>query len=124
MTAERGPRFEVGYAKLMADGVLSARTAALLAPYTDAPDESGFMVTEFADLADAVTRIHAAGFPVAIHAIGDLAVRSSLDAFETAAGRIPPPKLADRIEHIEVLDPEDAPRFEQIGVLASFNSLW
>ena len=121
LTAERGPRFEVGYAKLMADGVLSARTAALLAPYTDAPDESGFMVTEFQDLADSVTRIHAAGFPVAIHAIGDRAVRSSLDAFETAAGRIPPPKLADRIEHIEVLDPEDAPRFEQIGVLASFN---
>ena len=120
-TAERGPVFEVGYAKLMADGVLSARTAALLAPYGDAPDESGFMVTEFADLADSVTRIHAAGFPVAIHAIGDLAVRSSLDAFETAAGRGARPELADRIEHIEVLDPEDAPRFEEIGVLASFN---
>ena len=120
-TAERGPIFEVGYAKLMADGVLSARTAALLAPYADAPEESGFMVTEFEELAESVARIHAAGFPVAIHAIGDRAIRSSLDAFETAAGRIPPPKLADRIEHIEVLDPEDAPRFEQIGVLASFN---
>ena len=120
-TAERGPVFEVGYAKLMADGVLSARTAALLAPYADAPEESGFMVTEFADLTDSVTRIHEAGFPVAIHAIGDLAVRSSLDAFETAAGRGPRPELADRIEHIEVLDPEDAPRFAEIGVLASFN---
>ena len=121
VTAERGPTFEVGYAKLMADGVLSARTAALLAPYADAPDESGFMVTEFDDLAGAVTRIHEAGFPVAIHAIGDRAVRVSLDAFERAASSGPRPGLADRIEHIEVLDPEDAPRFEELGVLASFN---
>lgn len=121
VTAERGPTFEVGYAKLMADGVLSARTAALLAPYADAPDESGFMVTEFDDLAGAVTRIHEAGFPVAIHAIGDRAVRVSLDAFERAASSGPRPELADRIEHIEVLDPEDAPRFEELGVLASFN---
>ena len=101
--------------------MLSARTAALLAPYADAPDESGFMVTEFDDLASAVTRIHEAGFPVAIHAIGDRAVRASLDAFERAAGRGPRPQLADRIEHVEVLDPEDAPRFEELGVLASFN---
>ena len=121
VTAERGPAFEVGYAKLVADGVLSARTAALLAPYADAPDESGFMVTEFDDLAGAVTRIHEAGFPVAIHAIGDRAVRASLDAFERAAGQGPRPQLADRIEHVEVLDPEDAPRFEELGVLASFN---
>ena len=120
-TAARGPRFEVGYAKLVADGVLSARTAALLAPYADAPDESGFMVTEFEDLAASVTRLHEAGFPVAIHAIGDRAVRASLDAFEAAAERGPPPELADRIEHIEVLDPEDAPRFRELGVLASFN---
>ena len=121
VTAERGPTFEVGYAKLVADGVLSARTAALLAPYADAPDESGFMVTEFDDLAGAVTRIHEAGFPVAIHAIGDRAVRASLDAFERAAGQAPHPQLADRIEHIEVLDPADVPRFEELGVLASFN---
>ena len=121
LTAERGPTFEVGYAKLVADGVLSARTAALLAPYADAPDESGFMVTESGDLAGAVTRIHEAGFPVAIHAIGDRAVRASLDAFEHAAGRGAHPPLADRIEHIEVLDRDDAPRFQELGVLASFN---
>ncbi len=121
ITAERGPTFDVGYAKLMADGVLSARTAALLAPYADAPGESGFMVTEFDGLASAVTRIHEAGFPVAIHAIGDRAVRASLDAFEHAADQGPRPPLADRIEHIEVLDPQDAPRFAELGVLASFN---
>lgn len=121
LTEARGPTFEVGYAKLVADGVLSARTAALLAPYADAPDESGFMVTEFDDLAASVTRLHEVGIPVAIHAIGDLAVRASLDAFEAAAERGPRPELPDRIEHIEVLDPEDAPRFRELGVLASFN---
>ena len=121
VTRERGPTFEVGYAKLMADGVLSARTAALLAPYADAPGESGFMVTETEDLTAAVTRLHAAGFPVAIHAIGDRAVRASLDAFESAAARGQPPGLPDRIEHIEVLDPEDVTRFRALGVLASFN---
>ena len=121
ITAERGPTFDVGYAKLMADGVLSARTAALLAPYADAPGESGFMVTEFDGLASAVTRIHEAGFPVAIHAIGDRAVRASLDAFEHAADQRPRPPLADRIEHIEVLAPQDVPRFAELGVLASFN---
>lgn len=121
VAAARGPTFEVGYAKLVADGVLSARTAALLAPYADAPDKSGFMVTEFDDLAASVTRFHEVGFPVAVHAIGDLAVRASLDAFEAAAERGPRPELADRIEHIEVLDPEDAPRFRELGVLASFN---
>ena len=121
VTAERGPTFEVGYAKLMADGVLSARTAALLAPYADASDESGFMVTEYDGLASAAVRVHEAGFPVAIHAIGDRAVRASLDAFEHAAGEGPRPRLADRIEHIEVLDPQDAPRFAELGVLASFN---
>lgn len=121
VTAERGPTFEVGYAKLMADGVLSARTAALLAPYADEPGESGFMVTEVEDLTDAVARLHASGFPVAIHAIGDRAVRGSLDAFETAAERGPSPEPPDRIEHIEVLDADDAPRFAELGVLASFN---
>ena len=121
VTAARGPAFEVGYAKLVADGVLSARTAALLAPYADAPDDSGFMVTEYEDLAASVTRFHEAGIPVAIHAIGDRAVRASLDAFEAAAERGPRPEVADRIEHIEVLDPEDAPRFRELGVLASFN---
>lgn len=119
--AEHGPTFEVGYAKLMADGVLSARTAALLTPYADAPEDSGFMVTEFEDLSDAVARIHEAQFPVAIHAIGDRAVRVSLDAFESARERGPGAALPDRIEHIEVLDPEDAPRFRELGALASFN---
>ena len=121
ITAERGPTFAVGYAKLMADGVLSARTAALLEPYADAPGESGFLVTEAAPLAEAVERLNRADMPVAIHAIGDRAVRVALDAFETAARRgAGPPSLPNRIEHVESLHPNDAPRFRELGVLASF----
>ena len=121
VTEARGPTFEVGYAKLMADGVLSARTAALLEPYSDAAGESGFLVTEPDALTDAVERINTAGFPAAIHAIGDRAVRISLDAFEAARERGAEAALPNRIEHIEALHPADAPRFRELGVLASFN---
>ena len=121
VTESRGPTFEVGYAKLMADGVLSARTAALLEPYADAAGESGFLVTEPDALTDAVERINTAGFPAAIHAIGDRAVRVSLDAFEAARERGAEAALPNRIEHIEALHPADAPRFRELGVLASFN---
>ncbi len=115
--AEQGPRLALGYAKLVADGVLSSRTAALIEPYADAPETRGFMVTDGDQLASAVAEFHRAGFPVAIHAIGDLAVRRALDAFE----RSPPgPPLPDRVEHVEALDPADAPRFRDLGVLASF----
>ena len=121
LTVDRGPTLALGYAKLMADGVLSARTAALLEPYADAGDERGFLVTKPGALADAVERLNRAHVPVAIHAIGDRAVRVSLDAFEEAARRgAGPPPLPNRIEHIESLHPDDAPRFRELGVLASF----
>ena len=118
---DQGPLFQLGYVKMMADGVLSAYTASLLEPYADNPEESGLPRTTQAELTAAVTEANAAGFPVAVHAIGDRAVRMALDAFEQAAanGAIPP--LPNRIEHIEVVSPEDAPRFAQLGVLASFN---
>ncbi len=115
--AERGPTFAVGYLKLVADGVLSSRTAAMIDPYADDPENRGFLITEEPELAAAIADFHAAGFPVAIHAIGDLAVRASLDAFEKFRT---PGLLPDRVEHIESLHPDDAPRFRELGVLASF----
>ena len=121
ITADRGPTFEVGYAKLIADGVLSARTAALLEPYADAPDESGFLVTEAEALRDLTVELNAANIPVSIHAIGDLGVRVSLDAFASAREQGAEPDLPNRIEHIEVVDPGDIGRFPALGVLASFN---
>ncbi|MDH3224971.1 MAG: amidohydrolase family protein, partial [Gemmatimonadota bacterium] len=119
--ATRGPLLEVGFVKLMADGVLSAHTAALLEPYSDRPDERGLPRMTASTLSAAVRTANQAGFPVAVHAIGDRAVRMALDAFEAAADAGVLPDWPNRIEHVEVVSPEDAPRFAQLGVLASFN---
>ncbi|UCF38945.1 MAG: amidohydrolase [Acidobacteriota bacterium] len=116
--AEFGPRFELGYVKYMIDGVLSTRTAAMLEPYSDAPGERGLPQHEQAELDAWVAAANAAGYPVAIHAIGDRGVRMCLEAFEKSEKR---PLLPNRIEHIEVLDPADAGRFAAAGVLASMN---
>ena len=121
ITAERGPTFEVGYAKLIADGVLSARTAALLHPYADAPGETGFLVTEAGALRNLAGGLNAANIPVSIHAIGDRGVRVALDAFEAARRGGAAPDLPNRIEHLEVVDTADVERFRELGVLASFN---
>lgn len=109
---------ELGYVKLGVDGVLSTRTALLLEPYADAPDETGLPDLSQEELNALVAAGNSHGFPVAIHAIGDRAVRMSLDAFE--ASPVKPP-LPNRIEHIEVINPEDVGRFAQLGVLASMN---
>ncbi|MGI9627450.1 MAG: amidohydrolase [Longimicrobiales bacterium] len=114
-----GPMVEVGYVKLMADGVLSSRTAALLGPYADHPDTEGSMRMSPDALAEGIVRANEAGFPVAVHAIGDRTVRITLDAME-AAGPVQG-LLPNRIEHIEVIDPADVGRFRELGVLASMN---
>jgi predicted amidohydrolase YtcJ len=113
-----GPMLELGYVKLMADGVLSTRTAYLLEPYSDAPGETGLPTCTSAELNEMVAASNTEGFPVAIHAIGDAAVRMSLDAYEASLSR---PRLPNRIEHIEVIDPTDVGRFAELGVLASMN---
>lgn len=119
--AAAGPLFDVGYVKLMADGVLSARTAALLQPYADAPEETGLPRSPQDALNAAVQAVNAAGLPVAIHAIGDLAVRMSLNAFEASRDAGVTIEYPNRIEHIEIVTPEDAPRFAELGVWASMN---
>jgi hypothetical protein len=97
------------------DGMPSLRTAALLAPYTDAPDTRGLTTVAPARLAAAVKEAHAAGLRVALHATGDGGVRAAVDAFlaERRAG------LRDRIEHAFVVDPADVPRLAQAGTIVS-----
>lgn len=115
--AEVGPLLAPGFVKLMNDGVLSAHTAVLQEAYSDRPDWRGEYMVEPEDLFTMVERITAAGLPVAIHSIGDAAVRASLDAFEAA--RDNPVPVPNRIEHIEILNPEDLPRFKALNVVAS-----
>ena len=116
----RGPLLRVGYIKLLIDGVLSSRTAAMLAPYADDATETGLPRCSQEELDELVAAANAAGFPVAIHAIGDRGVRMALDAFEASQARHRP-LLPNRIEHNEVVDPADLPRYAELGVLASMN---
>lgn len=115
--AEEGPLLRVGYVKLINDGVLSAHTAVLTADYADRKGWKGEYITPPDELAAEVAALTAAGLPVAIHSIGDEAVKASLDAFEAALGN--PVPYPNRIEHIEVVHDDDVARFKELGVVAS-----
>src|SRR5207237_3172290 len=82
-------------------------------------DGGGVEITTRAELEEIVRRGAAAGFPVAVHAIGDRANRNALDAFEATRDAWQPLRLRQRIEHAQLLAPEDIPRFAQLGVAAS-----
>lgn len=112
-----GPLLTVGYVKLINDGVLSSHTAVLRESYEDRKGWKGEFITSPEALKTQVDKVTAAGMPVAIHSIGDAAVKASLDAFEAAKGNaVPHP---NRIEHLELVQPEDVSRFKSLGVVAS-----
>ena len=112
-----GPLFQVGYVKMMIDGVLSTHTAMMKDPYTDKPDAYVEPFIQKEHLDEMVAAAHNAGFPVAVHAIGDEGVSWVLDAF--AGSPRSPDMPLDRIEHIEVVTPDDVARFASLGVAAS-----
>ena len=114
--------------KAYADGALGSRGAALLAPYRDDPGNSGLLLTSPEQLEALAERCLRAGWQLGTHAIGDRGNRVVLDAYEAALGAVPPlqravpdPRL--RIEHAQVLAPEDIPRFGRLGVIASMQAL-
>ena len=113
----RGPLFDIGYVKLIIDGVLSTRTALMKEPYADDPNVEVEPFSSKNELFAMIAAAHEKGFPVAIHAIGDEGVAWVLDGF--AAHPSPPGSLPDRVEHIEVVTPADVRRFSALGVAAS-----
>jgi predicted amidohydrolase YtcJ len=120
----RGPRLRFAAVKAFVDGVVEARTAALLEPYAEDPAQSrGHPNWEPAALNAAVTEADRAGLQVWLHAIGDRGVRMALDAHEAAARANGPRDRRGRIEHIETIDPADYPRFQALGVIASMQPL-
>jgi predicted amidohydrolase YtcJ len=90
----------------------------MLAPY-EGTAESGMDLIPPAELRDLVSRATRAGLAVAVHAIGDRAVRSALDAFEAAGPALARLALPSRVEHAQLVDPADVPRFGSLGVAAS-----
>jgi predicted amidohydrolase YtcJ len=112
-----GPLFDIGYTKLIIDGVLSTHTALMKAPYSDKPDVEAEPFVTKDTLNALIAAAHDNEFPVAVHAIGDEGVSWVLDGF--AESPTPPGVLGDRIEHIEVVTPDDVERFESLGITAS-----
>jgi predicted amidohydrolase YtcJ len=102
----------IGYLKTFMDGTLGSQTARML-------DGTGVQITSREQLVEIIRRGAQARLPVAVHAIGDLANREALDAFEETQAEWRPLGLRHRIEHAQVLAAEDLPRFAQLGVAAS-----
>jgi predicted amidohydrolase YtcJ len=105
--------------KLVSDGALGSRTAAMLSPYSDDPSTSGIMTMEPEKIKTLAIERDKAGFQLNFHAIGDRANRVCLDAFEAAAKANGPRDRRDRIEHAQVVAASDFPRFARLQVIAS-----
>lgn len=110
-----------GGLKLFVDGALGARTGAMFAPYEGEPDNVGLLTLEPAYLADIARRAVEGGLALAIHAIGDRANRITLDALEKT--RAVNPHLRHRIEHVQLIAPEDQPRLGRAGIVASMQPM-
>jgi len=113
------PWLRVGALKAFADGALGSRTAALLAPYSDDPATSGILTNDPNNLRTMAIERDKAGFQLNFHAIGDRANRVALDVFEAVVKANGPRDRRDRIEHAQVVAPEDLPRFANLKVIAS-----
>jgi predicted amidohydrolase YtcJ len=123
---ERGPetigdgRVRVGAFKLLSDGALGSRGAALHSPYCDDPDNRGLLLIPAEELARLSREAMARGFQVCVHAIGDRANTLTLDTLERALAERPEARaLRPRVEHAQILAEEDIPRFRRLGVLPS-----
>ena len=127
-TSGAGGRFFPTTVKIMTDGVLENYTGALLQPYCDGcgghTDNSGLSFIDRELLIAAVTELDARGFQVHMHAIGDRAVRDSLDAVEAARIANGPNDLRHHIAHIQVVQPIDIPRFRKLDVVANCQAFW
>ncbi|HYB44253.1 MAG TPA: amidohydrolase [Candidatus Methylomirabilis sp.] len=123
---ERGPEVigdglvTVGALKLLSDGALGSRGAALHSPYCDDPENRGLLLIPSEELGRLTEDALARNFQVCVHAIGDRANTLTLDAFERALARRPEARaLRPRVEHAQILAEEDIPRFRALGVLPS-----
>ena len=113
------PWLRTGALKMVTDGALGSRTAAMLAPYSDDPATSGIMTMQPEKLRALAIERDKAGFQLNFHAIGDRANRVALDVFEAAGKANGPRDRRDRIEHAQVVAAPDFPRFARLQVIAS-----
>jgi len=109
----------LGALKILSDGSMGSGTAAFFEPYADDPKTKGLLLHPVADLERMILDADAAGFQLAVHAIGDRANSLVLDAFEKAAHQNPSRDRRFRIEHAQVVRASDVARFKALGVVAS-----
>jgi predicted amidohydrolase YtcJ len=117
-------RFTQRTIKVMFDGSLGSRGAALLEPYSDGPETSGYLTQKESDLLPMFEQALERGVQVETHAIGDRANRVILDLYERALMSVPPERRKVReprwrVEHAQIIGPQDIPRFSKLGVIAS-----
>jgi len=117
-----GGRIWVRAIKTYADGALGSRGAALFAAYSDDPGNVGLLVSQPAHLQQVAELGLRTGFQVNTHAIGDRGNRVALDAFAAALRAVPTADHRFRIEHAQVVSPQDIPRFNQLGVIPSMQA--
>ena len=108
--------------KAFSDGALGSRSAWMLSPFEDDPANTGIPTMTSEELHELTHKANGAGLSVAIHAIGDAANRAVLDAIE-AARDATNAQLRNRIEHVQLLHPDDLPRLAQLGVVASMQPI-
>ena len=125
---QSGGRFRATSIKIMQDGVCENFTAAMLSPYLDdhghASDNAGHSFVEAEELKAVVVALAGEGFQVHVHCIGDRGTREALDAFAAARAAGNGADLRHHIAHIQVVHPDDVPRFAELGVAANAQALW
>ena len=126
--ALRAGRFRADSVKIMQDGVPENFTAAMIDPYFDAEGNltgnSGLSYVDPDALVEHVVALDAAGFQVHVHAIGDRASREALNAFQAARDNNGTDDRRHHIAHLQVIHPDDVPRFGELGVTANMQALW
>jgi predicted amidohydrolase YtcJ len=110
--------------KIYQDGVIEAKTAAVLEPYVGTENDTGMALVEPEELKRIVTRIDKEGFQLHFHAIGDAAIRQVFDALEAARAANGARDSRHHLSHIELFHPDDIPRFRELGAVANFQPLW
>lgn len=118
----------IGALKLFADGALGPHSAAMFEPYEGEPGNLGIVIVEKEDMIEMVSRASAAGFPSTVHAIGDRAVHDVLDVYELVRGQEaergePRNTRRHRIEHVQLIHPNDVDRLAQLDLVASMQPI-
>lgn len=121
---EKSPMLTARTVKFFLDGILENHTASLLENYADQPGQTGLPVWTPESLNEAAAFFDDRGFQLHMHAIGDAAVRTALDAIDFVNRTNGPKDRRPVIAHVQIVDPEDIERFASLGVVANFEPLW